>query len=213
MSKHTGRKHPTTKSRHNRVIGRSVRRSVVGRLEFKRIRVVLFGSAMVALSLALLTGGRAAQAGAQPTGNLKGQAAQLQAQWQAQHGKVHAQKAHLTLGTFASCAINLNQPPLVVNLAGKPGLPGQNYDSFITVVSQEKHPYSILGEQNQIVVIERAVDMCNPNTAPAQPRFYVDPRQPGQITLTGVHGDIVTFTTAAKTTGSFNYVTGQYLSA
>jgi hypothetical protein len=157
--------------------------------------------------------GSAADASSQPTGNLKAQAAQIQAQWRAQHGQSHAKKVHLTPGTYASCAINLNQPPLVVNMAGQTPLPGQNYDSFITAISQEKHPYSILGEQNQIVVIARPIDMCNPNEVPTQPHNYVDPSQPGLITLTGVHGDVVTFTTAEKTTGSFNYVTGRYLSA
>lgn len=97
-------------------------------------------------------------------------------------------------------------------MTGKPKLPGQDYDSFINVISEEKHPYSVLGEMYQIVVIERPVDMCNPNNAQTRPRNYVDAGQPGQITLTGVRGDIVTFTTA-KATGSFNCVTGQYLGA
>jgi hypothetical protein len=62
------------------------------------------------------------------------------------------------------------------------------------------------------VVEQRPVDMCDPDDIPAAPRAFATTQPAGQITLTGVHGEVVTFTTANNTTGQSNYVTGQYLS-
>jgi hypothetical protein len=150
-----------------------------------------------------------AQAGG--VGNLKQQAAQMQAQWITGHSHYHAAKVHLAPGAFASCAVNLNQSPIVVTgISRTSNLP---YDSYINVISVDKYPYSILGEMNRIVVVERQRDMCNPHDTPIPARDFNAPGQPGQITVTAVDGDVVTFTTAAHTTGQFNYVTGQYLGA
>lgn len=147
--------------------------------------------------------------------NLKQQAEQLQAQWLAQHGHEHAAKIQLAPGTHASCPINLDQAPVVGKVDAQSLRHGQKqeYNSFIHVISAEKRFYTVLGEVNQIVVEQRRVDMCDPNDIPPAPRAFAIAQQVGQITLTGVHGDVVTFTTANNTSGQFNYVSGQYLSA
>lgn len=151
-----------------------------------------------------------ANARADGSSNLKQQAATMQAQWMAANSQHPAPKKYLAPGTYASCATPLNQPPIVVTSVQAPGAP---YHSYINVISSDKHPYSILGEMNKIIVIKRQIDMCNPHDTPVPPRDYVMPGQPGQITLIAVQGDVVTFTTASGATGRFNYVTGQYLGA
>lgn len=183
------------------------------RFTAKRQRWMLIAVGCVAAILLGVGGSlEAISAGSSTSGNLKPQAARLQATWVAQQSGQQAPKTG-NQSAKPSCPINLNVPPEIVNMSANPPLPGQDYDSYIIVISVERVPYTIFGQVNQIGVSQSPLDPCAPNTTPIPTRHYADPHQPGQITLTGVTGDVVTFTTAAHTSGTFNYVTGQYQGA
>lgn len=167
------------------------------------------GVGVVALLFAVgVVSALAASARASGSTNLKQQAAAMQAQWMAANSDHPKAKVHLAPGQWASCAMSLNQSPIVVTNVQAPG---SQYNSYINVIATNKRPYSILGEMNKIVVIKRQVDMCNPNDPAIPPHDYALSGQPGQITVTAVKGDVVTFTTASGSTGQFDYVTGKYL--
>ena len=81
----------------------------------------------------------------------------LQRNWQNQQNlKSHATKHP---NSSPSCPVNLNALPWIVNLNGHT-LPGQNYTSFIQIISSEHIPYTIYAEPHSITVQRDLIDPC-----------------------------------------------------
>ncbi len=187
------------------------RQRITRRMPAKNLptRALLIAGIVAAGVLVLVVGVTIASASPSVALNRKQQAVQMQAQWKAAHDRSPAAKQG---GQSAiACVVIQNQPPQIVNLSGQAPLPGQNYNSYIRMTSTEGTPYTVFGEVNQLAVQVRPQNPCSASGALAPIHFYPAPQRVGQLTLTAVQGDVVTFTTAAHTTGRFNYVTGQYL--
>lgn len=66
--------------------------------------------------------------------------------------------------------------------------------------------------QQGVIGVERIpTDLCASNHPTGGLTYYDTPYQDGVVTLTRLQGDVIVFTTANGQTGSFNFVTGQYL--
>jgi hypothetical protein len=66
--------------------------------------------------------------------------------------------------------------------------------------------------QQGVIGVERIpTDLCVPNQPAYELSYHNTPYQGGAVTLTNLQGDVILFTTADGHSGSFNFVTGQYL--
>lgn len=66
-------------------------------------------------------------------------------------------------------------------------------------------------QQGVIGVLRVPTDLCSPNQPTGGLSYYDTPYQDGVVTLTKLQGDVVWYTTSGGRSGSFNFVTGQYL--
>lgn len=67
-------------------------------------------------------------------------------------------------------------------------------------------------QQQGVIGVERIpTDLCASNHPAYGLSYYNTPYEDGAVTLTKLQGDVILFTTADGRTGSFDFVTGQYL--
>lgn len=135
---------------------------------------------------------------------------QSQRQWHAVVDKKQAPKGGTSTN---SCPIDLHHAPVINRLtqAQMTTMHGA-YASFASVISAEHTPYFIFGEKNRFAVQALPLDPCKINFTlqTSQQRVFQDPLAQGNLFITAVHGDLVSYQTASGTTGLFNYVTGQF---
>ncbi len=145
----------------------------------------------------------------------------FQRNWQNQQNlKSHATKHP---NSIPSCPINLNALPWIVNLNGHT-LPGQNYTSFIQIISSEHIPFTIYADSHSITVQRDLVDPCafrathpslsqqsiqqNPQYTPV---VYTLPQDITFVSFSSAQGDIISMKTTSGQIKQFNYVTGKFL--
>jgi hypothetical protein len=140
----------------------------------------------------------------------KQQLEQSQVQW---HASVDKKKAPKGIVSTHSCLVNLQHAPVITSPTHAQMITMHNaYASFASVVSAENKPYFIFGENSKFVVQAVPLDPCKADPAYqiASKQTFEDPLQQGYLTITSVHGDLVSYRAVSGVAGAFNYVTGQF---
>lgn len=156
----------------------------------------------------------AAAAGNTPTTSKRAKLQQIAAQATAAAKSPHAPKH--PAGPPTSCPMPLVQsgitvgipagfPDHIVNVAVVAPQTGRPFEYEVFAGSQLDNP-----RQGVLIVVRMDRDPCAPGAAGTKFKTYETPSQQGDVTLTQLSGDSVSFTTAAGGSGHFDYITGQF---
>jgi len=209
MNKHSHNASRHTKSKHSRNKGKSTRSRSYTTHWLKVATVVGFVLAVVGIFTFFTINNVAAQSAPQLSA-AKQQLEQSQAQWHALVDKHKAPKGTLSTG---SCPMDLHHAPVIERLTPTQMVTMHNaYASFASVISAENKPYFIFGENGKFVVQALPLDPCktDSNLQQNNGQTFQQSTAQGNLLITSVQGDLVTYQTSSGATGSFNYVTGQF---
>lgn len=207
MSKHShsGSRHTKSKFGRNKV----KRQRSYEMPWLKIVTVVGFALAVVGVLTFLAITNASAQSAPQLSA-AKQQLVQSQAQW---HAKVDTYKAPKGTLSTGSCPADLHHAPVIERLTPAQMATMHNaYASFASIISAENKPYFVFGENGKFVVQAESLDPCKTASNPQQNsgQTFQQVIAQGNLWITSVQGDLVTYKTSSGATGAFNYVTGQF---
>jgi hypothetical protein len=153
--------------------------------------------------------------GTTPGSSKQAKLQQINAQATADANSWHAPK-HPNSTPITSCPVqglqnNINvdvlpgDPDHITNVATIAPTTGQPYIYQIYAGSTANN-----AQQGLLIVIRNAADPCASKAPASTFNRFDTPYLRGSVTLTAISGDMVAFTTAAGTSGHFNFITGQF---